>query len=283
MPDISFFVPLFVQSALVPFGVALAVLVVARIAQPGAIGPALAVAAGFLGTYFAALHAQWSPLPKLALDWLPWIAVAGTAGAVLAERIGRAGLRIVARLALALAAGAVVVWPALAGLGLPQALLIAAVTGSVVCTVWSALAQAAASRPTPPWLLAVVAGGAGVALMLDSSQSLGQLSGGLAAALAACALLGLRRSAFSPAAAGSAVLLLGALLANAYVYAGFPLAYIALLVAGLLADPAVAALNRLRKRRGGAGSFAVATVLTALPAAVAIGLAVQAAAESGGY
>lgn len=285
MPEPSFFLPLILQSALIPFGVALAILVGSRMLRLGAIGSALAVAAGFVGACVAILHAQWSPLPKVALDWLPWIALAGSAGAVAAERIAGAGLRTAARGVLALAVGAVVVWPALAGLGLQKALLTVAVAGIAMCAAWSYLAHTALKRPTPPLLLTVVAGGAGLALMLDSSQSIGQLSGALASVLAACVAFNLPRArmAFSPAAAGAAVLVLGALLVSAHVYAGFPLVYIALLAAGLLADPVVAGLNRLRKRNGGAGSWATATVLTAIPVAVTIGLAVKAAADSGGY
>lgn len=285
MPDSSFFLPLVLQSALVPFAVALAVLALSRALRLGTTGAALAVAAGFVAAYFAVLNAQWSLLPKTALDWLPWIAVAAAAGAVATERIASAGLRVAARLALSLAVGAVVVWPALASLGLPKALLSAGMTGVLVCVAWTYMAHSAVRRPTPPLLLMVVAGGAGLALMLDSSQSIGQLSGALASVLAACVAFNLPRVrlAFSPAAAGVAVLVLGALLANAHVYAGFSLGYIALLAGGLLADPLVEGLNRLRRRTGGAGSWITAAVLTAIPTVVTIGLAAKAAADAGGY
>lgn len=285
MPDSSFFLPLILQSAVIPFFVALAVLAASRALRLGATGSALAVTAGFVCGYVAVLHAQWSPLPKTALDWLPWIAVAATAGAVATERIGGAGARLAARLVLSLALGAAVVWPALESLGAARALLSAAVTGVLVCAAWSYMAQTAVRRPTPPLLLMVVAGGAGLALMVDSSQGLGQLSGALACVLAACVAFNLPtvRMAFSPAAAGVAVLLLGALLANAHVYAGFPLGYVALLAVALLADPVVEGLNRLRNRSGGAGSWVAAAVLTAIPTLVTIGLAAKAAADSGGY
>lgn len=285
MPDTSFFLPLILQSAVIPFGVALAVLAGARAFRLGAAGPAIAVAAGFVAAYFSTLHAQWSPIPKVALDWLPWIAVAGTAGAAAVERIAGTGLRVAGRFALSLVAGAIVVWPAVEALGPQQAILFAGATGLLTGVAWNTMARISVHRPTPPLLLAVVAGGAALALMLDSSQSIGQLSGALASVLAACVACNLPRvrMAFSPAAAGAAVLVLGALLANAHVYAGFPLAYIALLIGGLLSDTVVAGLNRLRKRSGGAGSWATAAVLTAIPTVVAIGLAVKAAADSGGY
>ena len=281
----SFFVPLILQSAVVPFGVALAVLAGSRALRLGPIGPALAIAAGFVAAFIAILHAQWSPLPKVAHDWLPWIAVAGTGGAVAVERLHAASARVAARLALSLAVAAVVVWPALASLGLQGALLALVVTAVVMCGVWSYMTRAAVTRPTPPLLLMVVAGGAGVALMVDSSQSLGQLSGALASVLAARVAFNVPRlrTALSPAAAGVAVLLLGALLANAHIYAGFPLGYIALLVGGLVADPLVEGLNRLRSRTGAAGSWVTAAVLTAIPTGVTIGLALKAAADSGGY
>lgn len=285
MAEASFFLPLLLQSAVVPFGAALAVLAGSRALRLGAAGPALAIAAGFASAYFAILHAQWSAVPKVALDWLPWIAVGALAGALAAERIGNAAIRAAARLALAAAVAALVVWPALASLGLPKALLSIAVTALVVCVAWSYLARAAATRPTPPLLLGVVAGGAGLALMLDSSQSIGQLSGALAFVLAARVAFNLPRARIplSPAAAGVAVLLLGALLASAHIYADFPLAYVALLAGGLLADPVVEGLNRLRQRRSGAGAWVTATLLAAFPVMLTIGLAVKAAADSGGY
>lgn len=285
MPNLSFILPLILQSALIPFGVALALLAASRALRLGALASALAVVAGFMASYFAVLHAQWSLVAKTALDWLPWIVVFGAAGAVASERIGNAGLRVAARLAISLAAGALVVWPALAGLGLPKAALSAAVSGVLICAAWSYMARVVERRPTPPLLLAVVAGGAALALMLDSSQSIGQLSGALAATLGACVLFNLPRVrvAFSPAAAGMAVLVLGTLLANAQLYAGFSLGYVALLVGGLLADPLVEAVNRLRKRVGGAGSWATAAVLAAIPVAVTVGLAVKAAQDAGGY
>jgi hypothetical protein len=285
MPDLSFFFALILQSAVIPFAVAFAVLLASRASRLGAAGPALAIAAGFLAAYFAVLHGQWSPLPKVALDWLPWIAVFGTAGAVATERIGSGGLKLAARLALGTAVGALVAWPALENLGLTKALLSAGATGILACVAWSYMARTGVTRPTPPLLLTVVAGGAGIALMLDSSQSIGQLSGAIASVLAARVVFNLPRVriALSPAAAGAAALLLGALLANAHLYAGFPLGYVALLLGGLIADPLVAGLNRLRQRSGGAGSWVAAAVLTAVPTLLTIGLAAKAAADAGGY
>lgn len=285
MPDLSFFASLVLQSAVIPFGAAFAVLAISRAMRLGTAGAPLAIAAGFVAGYFAILHAQWSAVPKVALDWLPWIAVGATAGALATERIANRGIRVAARLALALAAGALVVWPALESLGLPKALLATGATGVLVCVVWSYLAQAAVSRPTPPLLLAIIAGGAALALMLDSSQSLGQLSGALASVLAARLVFNLPqvRIPLSPAAAGVAALLLGAVLANAHLYAEFPLGYIALLIGSLLADPLVAGLNRLRQRSGGAGAWLAAAVLAAIPTVITIGLAAKAASDAGGY
>jgi hypothetical protein len=280
----SFALPLIWQSALVPFGVAVASLAALRALRLKAAAPAAAIAAGFIAACFAVLHAQWSFVPKVALDWLPWMALAGVVGAVAADTFRHAGVRLAARFFISMAAGALVVWPALASLGVQKAVLSAGVMAVLVCATWSYMARVTDHRPTPPMLLALVAGGAGLALMLDSSQSLGQLSGALASVLAACLAFnwGLR-TAFSPAAAGVAVLLLGALLANAHLYAGFSLGYVALLVGGLLADPLVASINRLRRSDGKAGSWATAAVLTAIPVAVTVGMAVKAVQDAGGY
>jgi hypothetical protein len=285
MLNASFALPLIWQSALVPFGVAVASLAACRALRLKAAAPAAAIAAGFVAAYFAVLHAQWSLVPKVAQDWLPWVALAGAGAAVAVENVRHGGARLAARFLISMTAGALVVWPALDSFGMQKAAFSVAVMAVLVCATWSYMARAIDHRPTPPLLLAVVAGGAGLALMLDSSQSLGQLSGALASTLAACIAFNLRRlrTAFSPAASGVAVLVLGTLLANAHLYAGFSLGYVALLIGGLLADPLVAGIDRLRRLDGSAGSWATATVLTAIPVAVTVGLAVKAVQGAGGY
>jgi len=67
------------------------------------------------------------------------------------------------------------------------------------------------------------------------------------------------------------------------VYAGFPPGYIALLVGALLVDPLVRTLNRLRSGSEGAGTWALTTVLTALPVGAMVFLAAKAASDAGGY
>jgi len=285
MPDPSFVIPLILQSALVPFGVALALLFALRRMPLQVIVPAIALAGGFVAAWFTAFHAQWSAIPKTALDWLPHIAVFGVVGSLAAENAPHAATRLLSRLVIALVAVTLVVWPAMASLGPSKAIAVAGSAAVLITIAWSFLAKAGENRPTPAPLLAVVAGGAGLALMLDSSAALGQSSGALASVLAACMLFNLPRVriAFSATATGTAVLLLGVLLMNAYVYAGFSPVYVALLAGGLFADPLVAAIDSLRNRRGGAGSWITAAVLTAVPVLTTVGLAVRTMQESGGY
>jgi hypothetical protein len=281
MPETSFFLTLLLQSALVPFGVALVVLAAGRAARLDASAPLLALAGGFLASYFATLHGQWSLVPKVALDWLPWIAVAGAVVAVATESLPSAGARVAARLLVAAVAGALVIYPAVGSLGVVKALAALAALALLVALVWTLKARAARQAATRPLLLAVVAGGAGLALMLDSSQAIGQLSGALAMTLATCMLFALPRFSvpFTPATTGVAVLLLAALLASAYVYAGFPLGYVALLAGALLIDPAAALI-----RRGQGGlPWIPAAVLTAIPVLVTVALAVKTAQDHGGY
>jgi hypothetical protein len=284
MPDPSSFVlPLLLQSALIPFAVALALLFALRRSLPVQ-ASALAVAAAFIAAYFAIFHAQWSFVPHQALDWLPWLALFGTVAVIAAERSAET-IRLQARAAIALAGAGVVVLPALASIGWSKAALTIAVAALLMCIAWSYLARIGQGRPTPSLLLMVVAGGTALALMLDSSQAIGQLSGALASALVACVVFNLPRlrSVFSGAASGIAVLLLGALLLNAYLYAGFSLGYVALLVAGLLADPLVASINRLRQRNDGIAAWLSAGVLCAVPVLATIGLVIKTAQEAGGY
>ena len=283
MPE--FVLNLVVQSGLLPFAAAAVVLVIARLARLETTGAALAVAAGFLATWYAALSAQWSPVPKQALDWLPWIALGALAGALAIEQLGASVARVAARLVLSLAMGWIVASSALESFGLQKVAASAVVTGVLVTIVWSLLARPAPGHATRPLLLAVVAAGGAVALMLDSSPSLGQLSGGLAAALGACVLSGLARKGvgFAAAATGFCVLILGALLANAHLYAGFSLGYVALLAGALVAEPLLAAILGARRSQGIAGSWVAAAILTAIPVMVTVALVAKAAQDHGGY
>lgn len=283
MPETSIVLPMLWQSALLPLAVALGVLFAAPALRLRAAASVLAVAGGFLASYFAALHAQWSALPKVALDWLPLTAVVAAAAAPAIEaREGAA--RIAMRGLVALGAAALVVWPALASFGAAKAAIAIVATGVLVTVVWSLLAAANRGTATQPLLLAVVSGGAGLAMLLDSSQSAGRLAGALAMTLGACLLFALRlRMPFAPAASGLVVVLLGALLANAHLYAGFPPSYIALLVAALLAQPLLDALLHRGRAPAGGWAWIPPAVLTAVPVLVTVGLAVKAASDSGGY
>lgn len=84
------------------------------------------------------------------------------------------------------------------------------------------------------------------------------------------------------AAVGIAMLLLGALLANAYLFAGFPLSIIGSLAGGLLAAAIALALGR----RGiflARASCIAAIALCAVAGLVAVALAFKAAQAAGGY
>lgn len=282
MPDTSFFLPLLLQSAVVPFGVAVAVLAACRAARLDALASLLAVVAGFVASCFAILHAQWSLVPKVALDWLPWIAVAGAVAAIAGDKLPGAVSRFALRLVVSLVAACLVVSSALGSLGPVKAALTALATGLALAGLWTLVTRPAQGAATRPLLLAVVAGGTGLVLMMDSSQSMGQLSGALAMALAACVLFALPAIGvrFTPAAAGLAVLLLGVLWATAHVYSGFSLGYVALLAGALLIDPLLGVIRR--SERGGL-PWVPAAVLTAIPVAVTVALAVKAMQESGGY
>lgn len=291
MPDPSFILPLFLQSALLPFAVAGAVLSASptlarrsRGMQAPSWTAAMAVTLGFLACYIAVLHAQWSLQPRQALDWLPWTLLCAGVAALLTERLSRRGSRLLARAAISLAAAALTAWPALPGAGPKVAAAAIAVTALLVFAAWSGLARPALGRSASALPLMIAAGAAALALMLDSSQLIGQLAGALAATLAAGIAVGLLKpqAAFSGAATGIAVLLLGVLLLHAHLYAGFPLAYIALLASGLLAACAVEAAAA-RQERHPARAWMVSSALCAVPALVMIGLAVKAAQDSGGY
>ena len=271
MPDPSFVLPLLLQSVLIPAGVGAALLLL-----PGRAGrdwPApLAIAAGFLASYIATYHAQWSFPPHQALDWLPLV-LALALCAIPAERNGAWPRRLL----LSALTAAVVAWPALGSMGMGKTLLTIAAMALLTTVAWSALAGSA-RRPAAPMALTMVAGGAGLALMIVASMLIGQLCGALGVAIAVCGLLRVRRDGgFGPAALGASVLLLGALLGYAVLYAGFGLGMVALLVAALLVDPLLKAL-----RRNPAAALPSA-LLTVLPVLAVLGLAVKAMQDSGGY
>ncbi|MES2535893.1 MAG: hypothetical protein V4632_08475 [Pseudomonadota bacterium] len=277
MPDPSFFIPLFLQSAALPFGVALVLLFVLRASRAGV---PLAIAAAFLASYFAVLHQQWSLAPKQAIDWMPCIVVLAAAGVAAAERSATT-IRRLLRLLTSVAISAIVAWPALASSGMQNTAMTIVLMGACIWAAWTTLARSADSSSTPPVLLTIVAGGAALALMLDASQLIGQLTGGLAAALMAFLALNMRRlpGAFSGAATGLTVLLLGALLGYAYIYAGFSLTYIALLASGLLAGTIIDTV----RGDGRAASWLPAALLAIVPVMLVLGLAIKAAQDAGGY
>jgi hypothetical protein len=285
MPDASFVWPMFWQSALVPFAVALAVLASGRALRVGNAAPVVALTAGWLGAFAAAQWGQWSPVPRSALDWLPWI-VAGSALAVVAIERLPVARRQAARLVAGGVVAGIVVWPAFGSFGLEKSLGAVLMAGALMALAWSVLARGGNAGAMQPLLLALVTGGGGLALMLDSSQSVGRLAGALACALLACSVFARGHAPVGPAACGLAVLVFGALLANAHLYAGFPLGYVALLVAAMLAAPLLVAamlaaplLSVLtRQRRWLAGALA-----TLVPVAVTVALAVKSMQDSGGY
>jgi hypothetical protein len=273
------------QTALLPLLAALAVLAVCRVAGLRTQSALLAVAGGVLASYAAAQHAQWSPVPKVALDWLPWIVVVGAIVTPRVEGIAQALTRRGSRLVVSLVVGWLVVWPALNSFGIAKALAGAAVTGVLIALAWSARAHSAPGRQLEPLFLAVVAGGAGLAMLLDSSQSTGILGGALAAALGACMLFCLPRmgGVFSAAAAGLSMLVLGTLLAIAHFYAGFPLTYVALLTAALWVEPLLAAVVLARERPVTSAWQWAGAALTVLPVLATVALAVKAMRDSGAY
>ena len=271
MPDPSFVLPLLLQSVLVPAAVCAALLLLLGRLRPAWTAP-VAIAGGFLASMAATYHPQWSFPPHQALDWMPLVLLLALC-AIAVERSATLWRRL---LASALTA-AVVAWPAMAGVGLARTLITIAVMALLMTVAWTALA-ASSRRAAAPLALTLAAGGAGLALMIDASQLLGQLCGGLGVAIGVCGLL--RRpgaGGFGPAAAGTAVLLLGAMLGYAFIYAGFGMLMVALLVAAVLAD---ALLGTLRRRPAPPLPGAL---LTVLPVLVAVGLAVKAMQDGGGY
>lgn len=280
----SFILPLVLQSALLPFGVALAILAAMRRLDRPELGAALAVPLALLASYFA-IHRQWSPLPQQALDWLPWIGLLAVAAALGAGRLSQAWARAVLRLATGCVAAAMSLAPILMNVEPVRLFAVVVLTGVLLVVAWTVLGSSAASAHASALVLAIVAGGAGLTLMIDASQSLGQLNGALAMACTACFVFALvaRRTAFDQAAAGIALVLLAALLVNAHVYAGFSLMYVTLLLAGLAGGAVPVVLRAFGKNEAGIMACIGVALVAGIPVLAAIGLVLKAAQESGGY
>jgi hypothetical protein len=276
MPDPSFILPLLLQSALVPAAAAAILLLLLSAGHRTWPAP-LGIAAGLLASYIATYHAQWRFPPHQALDWLPLVLVIAL-GALAVERQERAGA-LPSRLLLALLVSGIVAWPALGSAGLPKTLLLIVVAAALITTVWTALAAPASSEKSPAaaLVLAAVAGGAGLALMIDASQLLGQLCGALGVSVLVCGLLRRPPQGMARAAVGVATLLLGALLAYAHIYAGFGLLMVLLLTGALLAG--ALAIRLVSSPR----AWLAAVAASGLPVLAALGLAIRAMQESGGY
>lgn len=285
MPNPSFILPLLLQSALLPFAVAVAALLALRALRLPHWAALMAVALGFLVSYGAIYHGQWSWWPVQALDWIAPCVVLGAGAIMVVERATSTNLRRVGRLLIAVLFVALPLGSALMGASGLKAWWVVAVAGALMFVAWSYLAATLAQRQTAPLTLAIVAGGAALAMMLDASQLIGQLSGALATVLLTCLLINIggTRVAFSAAACGLAVLILGTLLATAYLYASFPLSYVALLAAALLADPLVAAITRWRGRGDGLAAWLATGALAGAPVLATVVLAAMAMQESGGY
>lgn len=271
--SVSFFLPLLLQSALLPFGVALAVLFAGRGGQRAPVLKGAAVLAGFLAS-FAFIHPQWSPMPEQALDWLPWVGIVALIGAMLVQNAQRRLLRILAHAALGAIAVLMVLEPVLGSIGHNRTLLIVAAAACAVALAWELFETRGPSAA--PVALLIVSGGAGLALMIDASQSLGQLHGALAMAVAACVFLALagRSRAFGSTAAGVALMLLAAMLASAHVYAEFSLVYVGLLAAGLASGLVAASSAR---------GIVLGAIGAAIPVLAVLGLVLKVAQDSGGY
>jgi hypothetical protein len=271
MPDPSFLLPLLLQSLLIPAAISAMILLLFS-ARHRAWPAPLAIAAGLLASYIATFHAQWSFPPHQALDWLPLV-LALALGAIAATRSGALGPRLL----LALLVATVAAMPALASNGTARTALVIFAVAALITAVWSSLTAVKVHGQAASLILAIVAGGAGLALMIDASQLLGQLCGALGVALFVCALQKRGRLHFGPAGIGLATLMLGALLAYAHIYAGFGLLMVLLLAGALLA--ASVAMRQASGPRASIAGIAVA----ALPVIAVIGLAIKAMQDSGGY
>jgi hypothetical protein len=298
MPDPSFLVPLLLQSAVIPAATVVAVWLPAKRLLKGSthaslqaartdgaafpVLPAVAVACGFLAAFFATFHAQWSLPPGQALDWLPWIVAAALAQVAIARH--RRARKLLSRLAVTGVALVVTAWPALPGLGIGRVGALVGVGTVLILSAQNWRTGPQAVTPTRLLPLTVISGCAGLAMLLDSSQVLGQLGGALGMALLGLVAVGVLqpRSIDAQAVQDIAILILGVLLANAWLYADLPVLIIGFLAVGLLAGALIQYLDQARTGESRKGLI-LARACSLLCGAATLLLAVRAAQESGGY
>jgi hypothetical protein len=283
-----------VFTAVVPFGVALAVLVLAwrpwrrgeRVSRRGYWGGAVAIGGGFLAAFFL-LDGKPAWPPAEARHWLFYFASALTVLGVIESSVQAWApkanwLRAEAAL-LVFAAGAYFLFqsllqdggwtPVQAGchLLLSTVLLHAAWASSEVLVL-------RLPRPAGPLVLTAFAGGVALVVMLSGSLVYGRLAGALAAATLAAVAVAAAVPAFSLARGGVIVVVPLAVailqLGHHLVDPGVTQAHVVLLLAGLLL-PRVAAFPPLRRRRPWVRILA-ATVLAVVPVATAVLLAQRA-------
>jgi len=250
------------------------------------LGLALAVGTAFLLGGFEGVRRPVSVLQKLA-----WLGLAGGVGGALDLALGaRDPARLAARALLRVGLPATLLWwflgfvRAQGGGGEVEAALWIGALAAGVALLWSGLDFLGGLRPGPslPIAWAASAGGAGLALLLSSSASLGQTAGALASALAGLAAVALANRHLSARGAGgpTALALAGLLLAGRYAADLTALGALLCAVAPLL--PGLVELLPVRRSPRTAGALRV--LLAAAPPLYAAWLAhAGAAAQSTPY
>jgi len=232
--------------------------------SPTDAGPA--VAAGFIAGFVGAAGAPSFPILD-AWKWLFYIALAGGLLAVVAARAASPPEAIRWTLRAALAAFAV--WVTVLDRTVPW---LGGAFVAVMALTWFAdgLAQRAGASAFLATML-VVATGTAVANGVANSAMLGQVGGGLCAALGACLVL----SWFLPAAVRGAVALVTVLLAamtlNGLVYGDLPVASAVLLAAAVPAAwLAAGLLASMKSQRRTALVIAVAVLFAGTAVSIAV-------------
>jgi hypothetical protein len=254
----------------------------AGLAGSGQAAVALALGAGVLAAQFHFAPPAFPPIE--VTDRIPWlVALAMLLGVCESVRPSPGWARWENRLLLTLLTLGLILGPVL-GADWPTRSALARQGGLVlvVLTAWANLEALAARRSTAvlgPALLVVVACVA-VALMLSGVIVLGQLAGGLAAALAVTWIVSWWLPDRSLGRGGVPVLVatVAALLIEGHVYAGLPASSAYLLAAAPLAAW-VGSVGPMRRLSGWQAGL-LNTIATLVPAAVAVGLAI---AASPGY
>lgn len=273
------------QGVLAPFIATLLTMGVAiRFGRRSPVFSGLALTAGFLAGYFVAYRPSLPPVE--IQDYFAYFAVAALGlFAVFDLKPLPAFLNTFVKILFSLVLIMIVVRPLTSQWGAEKTLQTVVAIMLVWITIWINLENGAKRQQSEALVVAIVAIGGGISIMLAYSALIGQLCLAAGVSLATWQLLHLFHPETRLGNTGVAIpgTVLASVLLTGYYYAAMPVAVVALLLVGLSATPMTAALRYFNPQMSETKSRIIRLLLAILPTAVALGLSIHGAGSGDGY